>query len=320
MPVNDIITVNEYNAIRTKVVNVLGNGSGNSGYGQILVSNSVSVSNKVSVTDWNNLRFDITNAWVHQNGTTPSIITVFEGNTIRYSASAAPVTTYDTLADSLFTNRFSLGAGQSATVTADPNTLIPWQTSTTWPGAYGINWANEIYCDITVNFSTADQARYFFNSGGQIRISASRSGGAATSQNSSWTSILNAAGTQGFGGNNPGTGTSPSDGQNWYRLTNSFNQYYTTTGSSPYGANSYILSARCTDVSNNTTGGSKSAVFRVTFRDNYTDPGPPAPGDSVDGTFTVTVSVLYATGVLVPLGLGNFTVSIPTITLGNIAP
>jgi hypothetical protein len=40
------------------------------------------------------------------------------------------------------------------------------------------------------------------------------------------------------------------------------------------------------------------------------------PDDAVDGTFSIAVSLVYATGVLVPGSLGNFTVTQPTVTFG----
>lgn len=316
MPVNDTIRNVDYNSIRTKVIGIMGTGSGNSGYGQSLNSSDVAVGNKVTINEWANLRYDIINAYVHQNGSLPSIVTASEGNTIRYSTVDAPITTYDTLANGLIANKFAVGAGQSAV-----NAYTP--SSTTWPGAYGSFWNTRVACTIDVYWANSNAARYFFNSGGQIRIASSRSGGSVLSQNTAWTSILSGAGTQSFGGNNPGTGISPADGQNWYRLTNSYQQYYSTSGSSPYGSNTYRLSARVTDVISNAGGTAAASKFLVEFIDNYTDPGPepsPPPGDQVDGTIEVSVSVVYATGVLVPSGFGNFTVTLPTVAVGAVAP
>jgi hypothetical protein len=111
------------------------------------------------------------------------------------------------------------------------------------------------------------------------------------------------------------------NGQNWYRLTNAFQQYYTLSGSSPYGANSYNLQARVTDTTDNSSGAAANSQFRVLLIDNYVDPGPepsPPPGDSVDGIFSIAVSLVFATGVLVPSGFGNFTVTQPTVTFGLI--
>jgi hypothetical protein len=134
------------------------------------------------------------------------------------------------------------------------------------------------------------------------------------------------------------------NGQNWYRLTDSFQTYYTLAGSSPYGSNSYNLQARVTDTTDNSSGTAANSQIRVLLVDNYVDPGvapgssffpegggsgagggggqqtaTPAdfpPDDSVDGTFSIAVSLVFATGVLVPSGFGNFTVTQPTITFG----
>jgi hypothetical protein len=317
MPVNDIITQAEYNNIRNKVIGVLGAGSGNSGYGQSLNSSAVALGNRVTINEYANLRFDIINAWVHQVGSTPSTVTVSEGGTIRFSAVDAPVTTYDALANTLVSNRFNLGAGQSAVA-------VPASSprSRTWTGVGGDIWNSSISCTVDVQWPSANAARFFFNSGGQIRITSTRSGGSlGTTQNTSWTNILSSAGTQSFGGNNPGTGTSPMNGQNWYRLTNSFQTYYTLAGSSPYGSNSYNLQARVTDTADNSSGAAANSQFLVQFIDNYVDPDPIggiqfAPVDAVDGTFSIAVSLVFATGVLVPSGFGNFTVTQPTVTFG----
>jgi hypothetical protein len=317
MPVNDTITQAEYNNIRNKVLGVLGTGTGNSGYGQSLNSSAVALGNRVTINEYANLRFDIINAWVHQAGSVPTAVSVAVGNTVRFSAVDSPITTYDTLADTLITNRFNLGAGQSAVAVPASS-----PASRTWTGTGGDYWTSSISCTIDVQWPSANQARFFFNSGGQIRITSTRSGGSlGTSQNTSWTNILSSAGTQSFGGNNPGTGTSPLDGQNWYRLTNSFQQYYILSGSSPYGSNSYRLSARATDTANNSSGAAANSQFLVQFVDNYVDPGiGPSPDtiDAVDGTFSIAVSLVYATGVLVPSGFGNFTVTQPTVTFGPI--
>lgn len=317
MAVNDIIKEAEYNNIRNKLIAILSTGSGTSGWGQTVVSSAVSEGNKVTINEWGNLRYDIINSYTHIYGSAPTTVTVADGDTIRFSAIDAPVTTYDAIVDTIIANKWTVHSSQSATEVATPS-------ATTWPGAYGSSWATKIQCTISVSWPNANAARYFFNSGGQIRISAAQSGGSVTAQNTSWRSILSTAGTQSFGGNNPGTGTTPLDGQNWYRLTNSYQQWYTISGSSPYGANSYRILVR-SNVANNSSGTATSADFLLEFIDNYTDPGnypldSPNTDGTVNGTFTVAASSLYATGVLVPTGTGNFTVTRPAITIGTVAP
>ena len=317
MPVNDIITQAEYNNIRNKVLGVLGTGSGNSGYGQPFVSTAVAEGNSITINEYANLRYDIFSAYVHQVGSNPSTVTVVEGDTVRFSAIDAPVTTYDALANTLISNRFNVGAGQSAT------NIPTAPSSTTWPGIYGTSWNSLIQCTVTATWPDSNQARYFWNSGGQIRFTASRSGGSSTTQNTQWTSILSTAGIQTYGGNNPGAGTSPNDGQNWYRCTNTRQLWYSQSGSSPYGSNTYKIYARTLDASNNSTGTARQGEWHIEFVDNYTDPFEfvsPPPADSVDGTFTVAVSLQYATGILVPPSQGSFTVTLPTVTISAIAP
>jgi hypothetical protein len=328
--VNSKIVTADYNSIRDKVIGVLGFGSGNFGYGQQarIQSTAVSEDSRVTINEWANLRYDIINAYKHQNGSNPTTATVAEGGTIRYTTNFTPDTgsldvpqrQYDVWADNLITNRFLVAAGESA------STAVVSSSKTT-------SWSTQCQCTIQVYWANSNDARYWFNSGGQIRISASRSGGVdpATSQNTSWTSLLSAAGTQLFGAALPNAGTSPNDGSNWYRTTSTFQTYYTGTASSPYGSNNYQLQARCVDQPSNSSGLASQLEIQVLFTDGYVDPGiafiPPGPqnattadfppDDVVDGTLTVNVSSLYATGIMVPSSQ-IFTVTQPTIAVGAV--
>jgi hypothetical protein len=321
--VNSTILEADYNSIRNKLVNVLGTGSGNTGWGQVssIVSSAVSPSSRVTINEWANLRLDIINAHKHIYGSNPTTAQVSEGQTIRYTNNFTPDTgtldvpqrQYDVWADTITSNRFTVAAGESATSSSQ---------STSRTGS----WITQSSCVITFSFPTANEARYFFNSGGQIRVSSSRSGGVTSSQNTSWTSLLSTAGTQNFGGNNPGTGTSPSNGLNWYRVTDTFQTYYTATSSSPYGSNNWQLQARCTGgVTNNSTGTALSGEIRVLWNDGYVDPATAPhtpstipPEDFVDGTLTANVSYLYATGIMVPTS-ALFVVTQPTVAIGAIS-
>ncbi len=326
--VNSKIFKADYNSIRDKIVAVLGNGSGNIGYGQQarIQSTAVSENNKVTINEWANLRYDVINAYKHIFGSNPTIATVAEGNTIRYSSSFTPDTgasdvpqlQYEQWADTITINRFTVAGGESGTTSV----ISASKTNA---------WVSQCACTIQVYFQNANAARYWFNSGGQIRISASRSGGAGSAQNISWFNLLSSAGTQQFGGANPGTGTFPTDGFNWYRTTSSFQTYYTATASSPYGSNNYQLQSRCLDQPSNSGGLASQLEIRVLFTDGYVDPGiaPVFPGpqpktpanflpdDVVDGTLTVNASTLFATGIMVPTA-ELFTVSQPIVSVGAV--
>jgi hypothetical protein len=318
--VNSVIVQADYNSIRDKVVAVLGNGSGNFGYGQQIrtVSTAVAEGQRVTINEWANLRFDIINAYRHIYGSNPVTAVVSEGNTIRYSSSFTPDTgtldvpqkQYDDWANDITTNRFTIAPSESAT------TAVTTSSRTT-------AWVSQCECIIQFYWSNANDARYWFNSGGKIRISASRTGGVlGTQQNTSWTTLLSAAGTQNFGGAVPNTGTTPNDGTNWYKTTNSFQTFYTATASSPYGSNNYRLQARCVDVPSNSGGLAASGEIRVLFTDGYTDSGAggnpnPPPGDDIDGNLTVSVSTLFATGIMVPSS-AVFTVTQPTVSISAV--
>ena len=325
--VNSKILQADYNDIRNKIVAVLGDGSVNFGWGQQARINSSAVAegNKVTVNEWANLRYDVINAYKHINGSNPTTAQVVENQTIRYTSNFTPDTgtldvpqkQYDDWANNITNNRFTVAAGESVVTAAISQT----KTSA---------WNGTVSCVIGFYFGSGKEARHFFNSGGQIRISSSRTGGTSSAQNTAWTNLLTAVGTQTFGANNPGTGTTPSDGLNWYRCTSTFQTYYTGTASSPYGSNNIQLQARVTDVTNNSTGTAAYGEIRVVFTDGYTDPvvgippgrafGPDSvpPDDLVDGTLTVSCNLRYATGIMVPSS-AVFTVSQPTLGIGAIS-
>ncbi len=229
-----------------------------------------------------------------------------------------PITQYDTFANTIRTNRFNVDASQSFTTTKGT-------VSETWPGTYGASWNTTIRSTIRVQFTSAANARYFFNSGGEIRFNSSRSGSTARAQDLAWTTLLTTAATKAFGGNKPTIGVGALNGQNFYRLTSSFQEWTSTAYSSPYTANRWRITARCRDVADNSLGTSADIEFQSEWIDGYVDPGNyyldvPDDVDKVTGTISLTVSTLEATGVLQPAGAGTFAVESPIVTISAITP
>jgi len=314
--VSKTIQVADYNDIQAKVAGVLGVGSGNSGYGQTVFSNQITTSNRVSVTDWTTLKYDIINAYIHQVGTTPTLVNASVGETVRAHTATAPYKQYATWADVLVTQKFDISATQAITRTA-PVGLGSWYSETAWPGALGSTWTTRVYSLISVYWPTAAQARAFFNSGGEIRFLSARAGGSTTgaiaAQNANWTTFLTGIGTQAFGGNKPIAETGSLNGGNFYRLSNGFNAWYTATSSNPYSTNTYKIYARTPGISDNSAGTASSIEFQVEWTDNHTGIGGATEG--VDGTLSISLSTLEATGTLLPGGSGNFQVTTPTIQI-----
>ena len=299
------IAATDYNAIRNKVAEILGTGTGQKGYGQTIASSAVFAGNNITKTQWDLLRYDLINTLVHQDGALPAIVTLAANDVVGYSAGNAN-TNYDTLAERSISNRFNIGAGQSIVVsptlidsgTSSPTAVLGTQSRT---GA----WATQSQCTMTVTFASVNTARYFFNSGSKIRFTSSRTGGTVSPQNNAWTNLLSTTiGTVNFGANTPSA-------VNFYTLTTSYQQIYQLASSTPYSANYYAIEAlcNCTDATN-TNGTASTVTFRITWRDDYTDPGAPAPGDSVDGTLNISIEELRASGLMQPSG--TFTVAGPT--------
>lgn len=241
----------------------------------------------------------------------PGSVSDFNEGTL---VSASAVNAYETLGNTSFDQRFLVANGQFVT---DAATSI----SRTWSAQTSPRfWTNEISCELTVAFNNANEARYFFNSGGEIRVLSQRTGGRSDSQNNAWSSLLSGAGQRSFGGQIPTTGFTPMDGQNFYRLTSSYQSFYSITSSAPYAANIYRLEAKC-DVANNSSGTARILYLKVRFIGGYTDPGSnpadnPATNDEIDGTFIVTVTEKRASGRLLPSG--NFNITRPNYTISTL--
>lgn len=349
MPVNDKILFSDFNTLRNSIANILGTGSGPTGYGQLVQSTTVSGANGtgavsgggaganyIRTDEYSKLRYDIINVYRHIYGTDPTPADPQIGQLIRYvtaagavtaeygisefgiaeynatsiAGSADPYTQFQIFVTDLTNTRFTCATSQS--LTESKGTV---SRTSSWGGGN-----TTISCKISVVFTSATQARYFFNSGGEIRITSQRTGGSGTSQNTSWSNLLSTAGTRTFGGQLPLPGTSGTSGQNWYELGGSYQNWYSINGSTPYGANNYRIAARTFDgtVPNNNSGTTVGVDFIVYFQDSYTDPSPgnpPSPEDTVDGTLQIAVTVKRATGNLVPEpAAGGFIIESPTVS------
>lgn len=284
----------QYVTIQDKAESLIGAGSVTRGYGQTVQSSDVFAGNTITKAQWDLIKFDIINIKFHQDGVLPGVVTVNVGDPINFGATA-PNTNYNTLLETAITNRFQIAGSQSV-------------VNSTASQIYTTPWSSSLTATLTCTFPTADQARYFFNSGGKVRVTTTLSGGSATQQINAWTNLLASVGSRAFGAD---TGT-----VKYYTLTNSFQTYHQSSLSNPYSANTYRLEAR-TNVSNNSTGTATQLFLRVTLTDSYVDPGAPAPGDLVNGTLTMAVSELKASGLLQPSG--TFAIASPSYSLSVIS-
>lgn len=289
------IFASQFVTIQDKAQSLLGTGAATRGYGQTVLSSDVFTGNTITKAQWDALRYDIINIRLHQDGVLPNIATINVGDPISYGPSS-PNTNYDILLEQAIANRFNI-AGNQSVVTAKAS-----QT-------YSSSWSVQAQSILTCTFANANDARYFFNSGGKLRVNASISGGSATSQVNAWKNFLSSVGTVSFGAN-----TNPN--VNFYNLTDSYQLYYQNNLSTPYSANNLRLEARC-NVTDNSAGTATQVFLRITLLDSYVDPHIDPPGDVVDGTLTIAVQELKASGILEPSG--TFTITSPTYSLSSIS-
>jgi len=132
-------------------------GSQNRGYGQTAIV-AETAGNVITATKWAALVSNTANSASHQSSSITAVTAPASGNTITYNANV--VTNLQTI----YTNR--LNAGTQGSTTA--NSV-----------AYGSTWSTALTFTHTVTFANGDAARYFFNSGGQLKIQCSHANSTA---------------------------------------------------------------------------------------------------------------------------------------------
>lgn len=150
-------TTNTYSGTINNIAMVCGTGYGYKGYGQTVSPISATTQGTtVTATQWAGLVYTLNKMLAHQSGSgaqlaSGSNIGITAGATIAAFANvSAGVTTINTNAN--------VYAAQGTTTTGSGYTANPNGGSGTISGS----WTR------TVTFASADQARYFFNAGGQI--------------------------------------------------------------------------------------------------------------------------------------------------------
>jgi len=285
-----LISASDYNSIRSNIERTLGVGSGNSGYGQPLQSSPVQENFDITRQQWVDLRNDIINAKLHQLGYPPPVVEV---PTVIQLGENQPNNNFELAAEEAYVSRLNVS----------PSRLV---RNIRTQGQFNGVWNVQAQTTFSVTFQNSNQARYFFNTGGKILISSSRFGGTTNPQNGNWSGLLNAVGEVEFGSQTPTF-------MNFYRLTDEYQIVLQNAGSGAfaYVGNFFIIKAK-SNVVDNTNGGATIIEFEVSWLDTYPEGIGYTPdlGDRVDGTLTLSVSEIKASGIRLPTG--TFTVISPT--------
>ena len=252
---------------------ILGTGTGDKGYGQSTTLPAVSAGATVAATNWANLVARNATLAAHQGISITGISAPSAGDTVAVFAALSQNIT------DVNTNRnFAAAEGSDASVTSSSTS----------------GWNNSATLSKTFTFPSANQLRYFFNAGGQIRLSWSRSGGTTSDQNTSWTNLLSAAGTlvltgaaaaktingvsytglTKIGGSGSPTTLNTTEGVYALDATPSLN--FKQVPSAPYGSNEIEVSY--------SISGAVITIY-TDLSDDYAPPDPASP-DNIDGTLS----------------------------------
>lgn len=174
---NPTTTANTLNA-------VWATGSGGLGYGQTAVAN-VAAGQSVAASNWATLINNTSSAASHQGASLGTVTTPTAGGTVTYQANV--VTNLQTV----YGNRLN-AAAQGSTTANTATTVGAWTDTATFT--------------FTVTFANGDAARYFFNAGGQIKMTASHPNTTA-GINAAFNSLASATGTVVISGQNSGSRT-----------------------------------------------------------------------------------------------------------------
>lgn len=295
------ISAARLNNLQARVELILGNGAGESGYGQDGTTgygpavSSYAVDKNTDIVraeHINNIYADILRAKIHQSGPSdPDIRQVVQDLTVvaeetsynvdeSGSAIIDPLGIYKGIADyerimtGVETDKFIIHPTQGTL-----RQVISSVRTNTWNGL--------IFHEVTVTFNNEDHRRHFFNTGGEIRFSANNSN-AVGGKGLDWSTLLRDIGTIVFNHNSTistGDGNGTAIGN--YDLTAAFQTIYdkegTGTYSNVYAGNQYRLRAR---------EDREKIIFRAEFYDIVVDG---TIDNNVDGRLESTVQEYRAT-------------------------
>jgi len=257
---------------------VWGTGTTDKGYGQSGTVTAVAAGDTVAATSWATLFTRMTSIASHQGTSITGISNPSAGDTI-------------TAASALSTNITSINTNRNnATANGSDSTVTTTSTA---------SWNNSSVVTKTYTFASADQLRYFFNAGGHIRMSWSRSGGTASDQNTIWANLLTACGTLVLTGaaasktiasvaytgltkiGGSGTPSTLTTTEGAYALDGTPSLNFSQVPSAPYGSNKV-------DVSYSISG--SVITILADLSDDYAPPDPGSP-DNVDGTLSCVSTI-----------------------------
>ena len=275
----DTITAADWDAVRDNVIKITGTPSGDEGWNDVFSVYNPSAGTTITDTDTNDIINAVQDLCVY-TGATNNISDVSNAGTIQD-------TDLNNVQSSL-TNAYNARTNAASSYLSQEAKSSSSRTSA---------WSTTVTHEATLKFESepgvpaVNMREGFFNAGGSIYFTASRSGGATNDQNTDWTNMLSAMGTvkMNFTQTTASSGTTTSIGN--YDLTTGYSTIFTKSGSGSYSTNYYKVEAKAAS--------STEINFRITFGDSHTGRGY---FDSVDGTLSSVIGMFRPNSGTLPNG------------------
>jgi len=285
------ITAAQFNTLQNKVSRLLGTGTGQNGYGQLLNSSPVAAESIVYASDMNKLLLDVNRISIHQSGSASSLGNISQSSLILANENTVGagngINQYLTEVERLESDAAIVDGTQITIETLDSDSRFS-------------PWNGQLSHSFTLTFDNADHRRAYFNAGGQIYISAqleSPGGGDWVEKANDWKTMLtnigilqfkaNTTSKTGFGGTLFPVAPNTAIGN--YQLTAGLQMLYERLGNDNYAENRYLVYAKETS--------SRAIQFVVQFQDQ--DEGDPNIDESIPGTLVSRVQLRRPSGIYV---------------------
>ena len=171
----------DWNPVETKMTSVLGAPDGTTndlGYNTTYSRGAVVGGDTVTGAQWNALRTDVNKAYLLQTGSNSDLTT--RDSTAKITQ--ADLTAISARVDTAYSNRGAISTGQLSSVALTGKT-------------YTLQWSSGVGLSQSANWASNNIYRGFWNAGGRIVWTLSRTGGSATAQNSAWSNLLTNVGS-----------------------------------------------------------------------------------------------------------------------------
>ena len=298
------ILASDYNVVQSAIATVLGTGSGTLGYGQAVSSSQIVGNPTITASQWSNLRSDLLKAYAHITNypTVPGSLTIPSDPSLpspKTKVTATDYANYLALSNYITANAGVTPPSGQASLTSLLSG-VQGQRTTAWNGT--------VTHTMTLTFSSANAARYFFNAGGNVQFSASLTGypsDAGLAKDQDWAMLLTNMRTITMNSNSTACSGSYdvlTTAVGFYQLTTTpTNIFRKATASPTYTPNQYDIYA-----SVNSNSSPSVITFSIQFQD-LSAPGGWGVDENVAGTLSSFVQAYYATG-------SNVSVSLPSVT------